>query len=42
VKEAIIGTAFDRREQQVLALTDAMTRDITVPDALMARVAAAV
>jgi len=35
VKEAIIGTAFDRREQQVLALTDAMTRDITVPDALM-------
>ena len=35
VKEAIIGTAFGRREQQVLALTDAMTRDITVPDALM-------
>jgi 4-carboxymuconolactone decarboxylase len=24
------------REQQVLALTDAMTRDVTVPDALMA------
>ena len=36
VKEAIIGSSFDAREQQALALTDAMTRDITVPDALMA------
>lgn len=36
VKEAIIGNSFDAREQQALALTDAMTRDITVPDALMA------
>ena len=36
VKEAIIGSSFDAREQQALALTDAMTRDITVSDALMA------
>ena len=35
-KDAVIGDAFDRRERQVLALTDAMTRDVTVPDALMA------
>jgi hypothetical protein len=36
VKEVAIGDAFDPREQQVLALTDAMTRDIEVPEALMA------
>ena len=36
VKGADIGDLFDRRERQVLALTDAMTRDVTVPDALMA------
>ena len=35
-KDAIIGGVFDARERQVLALTDAMTRDVTVPDALMA------
>lgn len=36
VKDPVIGTCFDAREQQVLALTDAMTRDVSVPDALMA------
>ncbi len=36
VKGAVIGDVFDLRERQVLALTDAMTRDVTVPDALMA------
>lgn len=36
VKDANIGDAFDLRERRVLALTDAMTRDVTVPDALMA------
>jgi 4-carboxymuconolactone decarboxylase len=36
VKDAVIGDAFDSRERQVLSLTDAMTRDVTVPDALMA------
>lgn len=36
VKGAVIGDVFDPRERQVLALTDAMTRDVTVPDALMA------
>lgn len=36
VKDTIIGDAFDARERQVLALTDAMTRDVVVPDALMA------
>jgi 4-carboxymuconolactone decarboxylase len=30
-----IGGLFDMRERQALALTDAMTRDIEVPDALM-------
>jgi 4-carboxymuconolactone decarboxylase len=36
VKGRVIGTEFDARERQVLALTDAMTRDVTVPDTLMA------
>ena len=36
VKRLVIGEEFDPREQQVLALTDAMTRDVTVPEALMA------
>lgn len=36
VRDADIGEPFNAREQQVLALTDAMTRDVTVPDALMA------
>ena len=36
VKDATLSPAFDAREQRVLALTDAMTREIEVPDALMA------
>jgi 4-carboxymuconolactone decarboxylase len=36
VKDATLSPVFDAREQRVLALTDAMTRDIEVPDALMA------
>lgn len=36
VRETPLSAVFDARERQVLALTDAMTRDITVPDALMA------
>ena len=35
VKNTVIGEVFDARERQVLALTDAMTRDVAVPDALM-------
>lgn len=35
VKAPVIGDEFGLRERQVLALTDAMTRDVTVPDALM-------
>lgn len=35
VKAPVIGDEFDLRERQVLALTDAMTREVTVPDALM-------
>lgn len=41
VREATLGSAFDARERLVLELTDAMTRDIVVPDALMARLQAA-
>lgn len=40
VREAGIAAAFDARERLVLELSDAMTRDIVVPDALMARVQA--
>lgn len=36
VKETGLSPIFDAREQRVLALTDAMTRNIEVPDALMA------
>lgn len=36
VKGSVISDAFDMRERQVLALTDSMTRDVTVPGALMA------
>ena len=36
VKDATLSPVFDAREQRVLALTDAMTREIEVPDALMA------
>jgi alkylhydroperoxidase family enzyme len=35
VRGAVLGDVFDLRELQVLALTDAMTRDVTVPDALI-------
>lgn len=35
VREPAVGEAFDAREREVLALTDAMTRDIRVPPALM-------
>jgi len=36
VKDATLNPVFDAREQRVLTLTDAMTREIEVPDALMA------
>ncbi len=36
VKEAALSPVFDAREQRVLALADAMTCDVEVPDALMA------
>ena len=36
VRDATLSPVFDAREQRVLALTDAMTRDVEVPDALMA------
>jgi AhpD family alkylhydroperoxidase len=36
VKDAALSPVFDARERRVLALTDAMTRDIEVPDVLMA------
>ena len=35
VSEPQIGDRFEARERLVLALTDAMTRDVVVPDALM-------
>ena len=37
LRQAGLGDVFDERERLVLELTDAMTRDIEVPDALMAR-----
>jgi len=37
VREAAVPAVFTPLEQLVLELTDAMTRDIVVPDALMAR-----
>ena len=36
VRDATLSPVFDAREQRVLALTDAMTREIEVPEALMA------
>jgi 4-carboxymuconolactone decarboxylase len=36
VKEIGLSPNFDARERRVLALTDAMTRDVEVPDTLMA------
>jgi 4-carboxymuconolactone decarboxylase len=35
VKEAALGSAFSARERLVLNLTDAMTRDVQVPQTLM-------
>jgi 4-carboxymuconolactone decarboxylase len=35
VKDVSLSPVFDAREQRVLALTDAMTREIEVPDVLM-------
>jgi 4-carboxymuconolactone decarboxylase len=35
IKDATLGPAFDQRERLVLALTDAMTQDVEVPQALM-------
>jgi 4-carboxymuconolactone decarboxylase len=35
VKEAVLSATFSAREHLVLSLTDAMTRDVQVPDALM-------
>lgn len=35
VRDAVIDDRFDPRERLVLALADAMTKDIDVPDALM-------
>lgn len=40
VREAAISTLFDGAERAVLALTDCMTRDIEVPDAVFAPVRA--
>ena len=37
VRETPLPDLFSERERQVLELSDAMTRDIEVPDALMAR-----
>jgi len=37
VREAALSALFHERERLVLELADAMTRDITVPDALMRR-----
>jgi len=34
-----VGEPFDQAEQALLALTDAMTRDVQVPDALFDAVA---
>jgi AhpD family alkylhydroperoxidase len=36
LREPVLGDVFDARERLVLRLTDAMTRDVDVPDALMA------
>jgi 4-carboxymuconolactone decarboxylase len=38
LREANIGATFSERERTVLRLTDVMTRDIEVPDALFAAV----
>lgn len=38
IREATVGSSFSGQEQCVLVLTDTMTRDIEVPDALFASV----
>jgi AhpD family alkylhydroperoxidase len=35
VKDSMIAEVFDARERRALALTDAMTREVVVPEALM-------
>jgi AhpD family alkylhydroperoxidase len=40
LREPELGPVFDERERLVLRLTDAMTRDVDVPDALMEQVGA--
>ncbi|MFN3988246.1 MAG: carboxymuconolactone decarboxylase family protein [Rhodocyclaceae bacterium] len=40
IRELSLSELFDPEERLVLELTDAMTRDIVVPDALMQRVSA--
>ncbi|MBS0434548.1 MAG: carboxymuconolactone decarboxylase family protein [Proteobacteria bacterium] len=37
LREPAIGALFDERERRVLQLTDAMTREVEVPEALMAQ-----
>lgn len=37
LREPVIGDTFDQRERRVLQLTDAMTREVEVPEALMAQ-----
>ena len=40
LRQAVLGDAFDSVELHVLRMTDAMTQDVEVPDALMAPVLA--
>jgi 4-carboxymuconolactone decarboxylase len=40
LREPELGAVFDERERLVLRLTDVMTRDVDVPDALMEQVGA--
>jgi 4-carboxymuconolactone decarboxylase len=40
LREPELGAVFDERERLVLRLTDAMTRDVDVPDELMEQVGA--
>lgn len=37
LRAPVLGAIFDERERRVLALTDAMTREVEVPEALMAQ-----
>ena len=40
LRQPLLGDVFDARERLVLRLTDAMTRDVDVPEALMAELQA--